>query len=160
MSPGRMIVGVVMALVVTGCGPKNDVPEPTMSALQDAEQYLLLSLDPKHHDMPPPDAFHRWGVLGRTTVADPATRKRLNDALRAGARENDGTVAGCFNPRHGIRAVKGEKWVDLVICFECMSVQVYEDGKQTRGFLVTESPQKVFDEVLKKAGVPLAGEGK
>jgi hypothetical protein len=44
--------------------------------------------------------------------------------------------------------------VDLVICFECLSVEVYiGDKRAEKGFLTTGDPQEVFDAVLKAAGV-------
>jgi hypothetical protein len=127
-----------------------------MTAMQHAEHYELLSLDPKHTTTPPPDNFHGWRILGRTMIGDQVTQKKLNDALRAGARENGNMAAGCFNPRHGIDVVSGDKTYDLVICFECLQVQVFEPEQQVKGFLVSDSPQPVFDHVLRAAGVPLA----
>lgn len=37
-------------------------------------------------------------------------------------------MAACFDPRHGVRAVHGGHTVDLVICFECLSLKVYRDA--------------------------------
>ncbi len=95
-------------------------------------------------------------MLGRTTVADQATRQTLNGALRAGARENRGAVALCFKPRHGVHVVHEGKAYDLVICFEWMQTQVFDGERRVEGFLASEAPQPVFDEVLRAAGVPLA----
>ena len=69
--------------------------------------------------------------------------------------------AGCFQPRHGIRLVKGDKTVDLAICFECYSTTIYggEDKKKPY-FLVTRSPQPTFDAVLKEAKIKLAPKAK
>ena len=155
----------VLSLSMMGCDG-NDIPKTTISALESAERYELLSLNPDRATDPdhaasqptshPADDFHGWRVLGRTTVADAPTRKRLNDALRAGARESDGTAERCFNPRHGVRVVRGDRIVDLVICFECLQVRVIENDQQSEGFLVSESPQAVFDDVLRSAGIPLA----
>ena len=144
---------LLIALCLAGC---NAVPAPVMKALQNGDQYELLSLDPDRSSPPAPGNFHRWKVLGRTTVADAATRKRLNDALRAGARENNNAVALCFNPRHGIRVRQGDSVLDLVICFECLQVEVFEGEQRGASFLTSDSPQSVFDEVLREAGVALA----
>ena len=137
----------------------RDLPAPAMEALAGAEQYELLSLDPSREGHGSPGNFHGWKVLGRTSVADSGTRQRLNEALRAGARTSDGSMAACFIPRHGIRAVRAGKATELVICFECLSAQVYQDGRRTEGFATTGSPEKLFDEVLKAAGVELAAKG-
>ena len=67
-------------------------------------------------------------------------------------------AAACFIPRHGIRMTSGRDTVDLVICFECLSVNVYVNDKREKGFLTTRDPQPTFDAVLKAAGVKLARE--
>src|SRR5688500_3924625 len=122
-----ILVVIVALLFFTGCqGNGNDIPAGTLAALQQGDGYELLSLDPRELDEPPPDHFHGWRVLGRTTITDPATRKKLNEALRKGARENTGMAAACFNPRHGIHVVHNGKAYDLVICFECLSVMGFE----------------------------------
>jgi hypothetical protein len=148
-------LAILIVALIAGCN-SNDVPAGTMAALQQADHYELLSLDPSRVTEPPPGHFHGWRILGRTTISDSATRMKLNEALRAGARENSDTAAACFNPRHGIRAVRDGKAYDVVICFECLQAQVFEAGQQGESFLVSESPQPAFDDVLRAAGVPLA----
>src|SRR5262249_13241443 len=102
----------------------------------------------------PKDNFHGWKVLGKTAVKEKADRGKLVEALEKGIKENDGTVAACFNPRHGIRVAKGDKTIDLVICFECFSLEVWK-GEERSSVLTTGSPQKAFDKVLTDAKVPL-----
>ena len=145
----------MLVLLAVGCG-SNAIPAGTLAALQHADRYELLSLDPTRMRTVPPDNFHGWRVLGRASINDEATRKKLNDALRAGARENDRMVAACFNPRHGIHLVRGDSAHDLIICFECLQVDVFEHEQWIRGFLTSPSPQPVFDDVLRAARVPLA----
>lgn len=156
MNRARWLSCTFAVLALAGCGDSRDVPAPAMQALENAEQYVLLSLDPTPPAAPGIEQFHGFGVLGQTTVADASTRKRLNDALRRGARESDGMVAACFNPRHGIRATRAGKTTDLVICFECRSVAAYEGDQKRDGFLVTPSPQDTFDDVLARAGIARA----
>ena len=48
-----------------------------------------------------------------------------------------------------------KKTVDLVICFQCLSVQVYVHGKRVDGFLITDDPQPEFDAILRAAGIKL-----
>jgi hypothetical protein len=64
-------------------------------------------------------------------------------------------VAGCFIPRHGLRLKGGGKTVDLVICFQCLSAEVFVDGERQKGFLTSGEPQTEFDATLKAAGVQL-----
>ena len=158
-------IATIVALMawVSGCAEEHDIPGPLLEVLQNGNQYELLSLDPTHErglttnpaTTQAAERFHDYKILGRTSIEDAASRKQLNEALRAGAKENTGMVAMCFNPRHGIHVVRDGKSMDFVICFECMQVAVYENDKRIEGFLVTGSPQPIFDDVLTKAGVPL-----
>lgn len=154
--------------VTTGCDrgdapPPQDVTAAALTAMRHAGSYELLSLDPTRTttttttrpQRPQPGRFHGWRVLGWTTVSDPSARVRLADALRAGLREADDAMrATCFNPRHGLRVVHGDRTYDLVICFECGHAQAIE-GSRGEVPPVSPSPQPVFDEVLRAAGVPL-----
>jgi hypothetical protein len=141
--------------------PQNRIPESVEGLLAKADTFELYSLDPAREPEergkaePAKDTFHGWKVLGKTEVKGEAERKGLADALRLGAEDNFGVVAACFIPRHGLRLTGGGKTVDLVICFQCLSVQVFMNGERKGGFLTTGDPQKAFDAVLKAAGVKL-----
>jgi len=135
---------------------KNDLPPEVRSVLDRAESVELLSLDPGDADPGADDKalFHGYRILGRTPLKED-TRRTVLSALDKGIQESDGKVARCFNPRHGIRATREGKTVDLVICFECLSMRAYFEGRQTAGALTTRSPQPTFDRTLRAAGVPL-----
>ena len=142
--------------------PQNKIPDTVEALLTKADGFELYSLDPaREPDMAKPakDTFHGRKVLGKTEVKD-ADRKRLAEALRTGAEDNSGAAAGCFIPRHGLRLKGGGKTVDLVICFQCLSVEVFEDDKRVGGFLTTGEPQKEFDAVLKAAKIKLPEQAK
>jgi hypothetical protein len=139
---------------------RNVIPDEVERLFDKADGFELYSLNPdRQFDkdgklVEPKDGFHGWRVLGKTEVKV-GDRKKLVDALRLGAEDNFGLAAGCFIPRHGVRLTGGKKTVDLVICFQCLSVQVFEEGKATKGFLMTHEPQPAFDALLKAAGVEL-----
>ena len=65
-------------------------------------------------------------------------------------------MMACFNPRHGIRVTHAGVVTNFVTCFECRQVEVWRGNQKLALFLVSVSPQSVFDEVLKSAGVTLA----
>lgn len=147
----------IAAVVVAAAGgawvwSRARLPRAVTAALECADAYELLSLNPTLSE----DEFYNHRVLGRMNVADPATRATLTQALSDGARESDGSIMACFNPRHGIRATRGGRVTELVICFECKQVRVYQNGRRVSSFLTSPSPQRVFDEVLRAARVPLA----
>lgn len=162
---GRLRISVLAfaALLMVGCTSKSadsKIPENARSALDKADEFELLSLDPDRKQEESEDDFHGWKVLGRTQIKDADTRAKVVAALKKGVGENDGIVARCFNPRHGIRATYEGETVEFVICFECFQVLVYAGEKGDGSFLTTASPQPVFDDVLREAGVPLAESAK
>ncbi len=151
-------VGLPLLAGCTGAG-QDKIPAAARAVLDNAEQFELLSLDPDHRQRETPgEHFHGWKVLGKTPVADAGTRQRLVAALKRGTAENDGMVAACFNPRHGIRVTRGGETLDFVICFECLQAEVFAGEQRTGQFLTSSSPQPAFDEVLRAAGVPLPGQ--
>jgi hypothetical protein len=149
-----IIVGV-MTLIAGGAFAYlrwYGMPLGAWYALNNADRYELLSLHPYLSE----PEYYGHEILGQTVVADVTMRDRLNEALQAGVRGSEGRVKSCFNPRHGIRVTHDGVTTDFVICFECRQVQVWRGNQQIAFFLVSDSPQTVFDEVLKSAGVPLA----
>lgn len=153
---------LVAALVVgtaTAAERGNKLPADAQAILDKAEQFELFSLDPdrRHADAKDKDSFQGWKVLARTTVKDAEVRKKVLAALTKGMADSDGTVANCFNPRHGLRATHDGKTLDLVICFECKRIEVVVDGKKS-GVRTTASPQSVLGDVLMAAGAKKGGE--
>jgi len=171
------LLGSVFALVLVGCVylfvmliDDNKVPAEISAAWEKGESVELLSLDPdeargeetakepegsdKTKATAKPELFHGYAVLGSTKLTK-QDRPTLLAALKRGSAENNGTVAGCFLPRHGIRIQSGKQTVELVICFQCLSVQAYLDGQPTSGFPVTNSPVTAFNKVLTAAKVKL-----
>ena len=136
---------------------EDKLPQAAEQALRHSERFELLSLNPEHvEEMNQQDGFHGWEILGKAEIKDPSSRAKLVSVFKAGVAENDGTVAGCFNPRHGVSVTHDGVVHDFVICFECYSVEWFVVGSRTNGFLITDTPQPVFDKALKDAGLPLA----
>lgn len=137
---------------------RNRLPSSTVRVLDNAEEFVLYSLDPPMYRdpkaEPPQELFHDYAVLGKAEISQTTVRKELLKALYAGIAEADGRAPRCFNPRHGIRASFRGESVDVVICFECSRIESY--ATRTKFVYTSQSPQPKFDEVLKKAGVPLA----
>lgn len=158
---------VAIAVLVVGCnfGPesidrsnssRNRIPIEASDALRDGHSFELLSLDPtQRNGNSDAESFHNWVVLGVAPISDASIRAELLDALDAGVAENDGIVAACFDPRHGIRVVHNGKLYEFVICFECYAARWYTDGDQNKGFLTTGRPQQIFDRVLIDVGIDL-----
>jgi hypothetical protein len=132
----------------------HTLPPAAKDVLERAEKMELFSLHPERPDGEVKEAFRGWKVLGKTEVADAATRKRLAEAFVKGVSEYKEGPAKCFNPRHGVRATVGGKTAEFVICFECYQARVTAGGKDEL-VLVSRSPAAAFDAVLRKAGVAL-----
>jgi len=152
----------IYSLLLAGCtasGSGNTIPRNVMAVLQNADTFELLSLDPESGPDKQSEAvknpFHGWAILGKTTIQDSEIRKQLNSALEQGVAEGR-AGAPCFDPRHGIHAVRSGRAVDLVICFECGHIYVYFDDAQDATIRTAGSPEPTLDRILKGAGVPLA----
>src|SRR5262249_32971335 len=144
---------VVVAAAFSGCG------RDPVASLDAPEQLTLYSIDGR--DFKPgqepkaEEKFHDYPVLGKVEIKDAAKLQEIAAALQKGLARSDGTMAKCFWPRHGIRAVKNGRTVDYVICFECLQLEVYE-GSSRNVKPVTSEPEGVFNKHLEEAGIPLA----
>lgn len=113
------------------------MPAEAHAVLTDAGSMQLLRLDPHRLEEQPkgPAKFHGYAILGETELATPESRHEAIFHIYQGiADKQDDMVAACFNPRHGIRATKDGQQVDLVICYQCLSLEVYlgSDDRFTR----------------------------
>jgi hypothetical protein len=132
---------------------QNLLAAESKNVLENAEVLELLSLDPVPLKEHPEEGFHGYAILGAVKLNDSVKRKALLRALYAGITNSDGSVAACFNPRHGLRAKLGSEVVELVICFECHQIETH--ATNGRSVLTDASAQPVFDKALTDAGVPL-----
>jgi len=155
---------------------QNVLSADTRRVLDKGDKFILLSLDPIYagekkaswalgtNRVPSPDPaktsdppkmmFHDYVILGSVEIRDQRERSELLRALYKGISDSDGRVAACFNPRHGLSASLAGETVDLVICFECLSVATY--AKNGKGVLTTRSPLPTFNRALQREGLPIA----
>jgi len=123
--------------------------------LEESDKFELLSLAPARNLESADGDFHGYGVLGKVIITDPQIRKRLVSAFERGIEENQGEIAACFNPRHGIHLTRNGNREDFVICFECRQAYLY--GVVETHVLISASPQPVFDKALLAATTVNAG---
>jgi hypothetical protein len=134
------------------------IPMDEQQLLGQSQRFILYSLHPHPmeldaHELQTKPTFHGYLILGQTQINNPTTKSDLLAALYDGLGKGD--FLGCFNPRHGIRAVRGNKTVDLVVCFQCLQIEIYDErGKRT--VTVSSSPKTIFNRVLSEAHVTLA----
>ena len=147
------LIALTASLFLSGCGRGKRLPEDAARILEKANTIELVSLDPDHEAKTPAGGLRGWRVLGRATLAGDDKRAILA-ALQSGIEDSEGRAAKCFNPRHGIEATYEGKTVELVICFECLSMEGWNDGKPFKA-LTTSGPSEEFNRMLKAKGVKL-----
>lgn len=145
----------IASLVIPTTARADKIPDAVKAVLDKATEIELYSLDWRKPEEKPKEDFQGYVILGKTTVKDEETRKKIVAALAKGAEESKGTVL-CFMPRHGLRAVHDGKKIDLVICVACLQTRVYIDDKKDEGYLTSASPKSMLDKILEDAKVPLA----
>lgn len=127
------------------------VPSDLRKLLDKAEAVELISLDPSVDGAK--DGFHGYKVMGSVKL-ETKERAKLLAAFYKGIADSDGVVAACFIPRHGLRAMADGKTVEVVICYQCLSMKVYIGGK-AESALTTGDPAETLNAMLKAAKVPL-----
>lgn len=130
-------------------------PGDTRQILENSPSFTLYSLNPGRFDhFMKTEVFHDHAVRGKATITRADWRERVLDALYDGIAKGK-EEAKCFSPEHGIRAIQGSKTVDLVICFHCYSVEIYENGKCVESDPVAFDSYAAFNRVFAEAGLPV-----
>lgn len=118
-----MILGMASALPAEAAD--QQLNDQVKAILDKASELELFSLYPeeKLDKADTAKALLGWKILGKSTVKDAETRKKLVDAVEQDI-ANTGKFAECFEPRHAIRATHEGKTVTVLICFKCRSMEV------------------------------------
>jgi hypothetical protein len=144
-------------------------PLPSRNYFEASDQFILYSINPipkllsddaaenkqRQKQWGSSEIFQEYRVIGKTEITDSEVKARLLDALYGGLDGENPYRMMCFSPRHGIRAIRGSKTVDLLICFKCARIDV-TSPLRTGSISINETAQWVFDRVLTAAKVPLA----
>lgn len=130
------------------------LPPDLRHFLEGADQFTLYSLK-NHFERNGTNTFFDRPILGQIKIEKTVERTNLVTALSDGI--GTGRVpADCFDPRHGIRAVKNGVAVDFLICFECGTIDVFSSKGTNWSFEVSETPAVLFNQTLQNAGIPLS----
>ena len=135
----------------------DEIALETRGVLERPDGLEIFALHPYPH-MPEGAAedgadFHGYRILGSTEVDDAAQRKVLIDLVAIGVDESDGTVAACFDPRHGLRVRQGDEVVDLVICFACLSMHLHGPGELQDSVTIDDSPEPAMTQQFESLGL-------
>ena len=124
---------------------KAQFPLGSSAILEQPDRMVLYALDPGSAKRKGA-TFHGFAVVTEKAITG-ATRGELVGALFQAMREQH-SGARCFVPHHGLRAVRGAKTVDLVLCFTCQWVDIHHAGKKNRALLAAK-PMALYDRVLR-----------
>ena len=141
----------------------NRLPEGAEAVLRGAGTIEIFALDPIHVSERESSApsLHGYPILGSATITDHGQRAALVELVLDGIVKSEGEQAFCFDPRHGLRAVHEGRTLELVICYECLSMNAYGDSTGTAAERVTvltaESVERGVTRIYEGAGLTIAG---
>ena len=124
-------------------------PKDVKDVLDNATELDVFLLS---EEAPGNESMQGCKVLGKTTVKDAATCKRLLNAVEDDI-ENPLRQANCFSPAYGIRAQHKDQTVELVICYKCRGLEYHIGGKGSPTIATNKFAMKVMDEILREAKV-------
>jgi len=126
--------------------------EQALWVLEAPDALELFALDPFSDHAPdrPGERFHGFIVLGRA-APDGIPRQQVARALWRGLR-SDEPLRECFYPRHGARAFRGAKAVELVVCVTCGHAVIHASDSLSADVETTDAPEVALDQALMAAG--------
>ena len=131
------------------------LPSEVQLILVKSEKLYLYSLQKERlptADLKALPNFHGYPIVGQTRVRETPQRADLVAAVWEGLGKREGQ--DCFEPHHGLRAVRGKKTVDLLIGFPCEHMEIYDD-RGMHQITVSSSAQGVFNHILAEYDIPL-----
>jgi|GEM_PF-6111354 len=167
----RAATGLALAGLLAACAPASgerdaDGPDGVLADLAGADGMTIHALFPYEHEYmeggehadeaETVPRFHGQPVLGTATVDDAATRDQLLALVERGIESSDGTVAACFDPRHGFSVEKDGVVTDLLVCYACLSMEVFVDGERADGHLTVEAVEPRITEIFEDLGLEIA----
>lgn len=134
------------------------IPASSRAILENADVFVLIATEPGA-SMPQSsgikrEMFHEFEVIGKAELKDKKLQKELLQSLYLGIGKSNGEPAACFNPRHGIRAIKGAQVVDLLICFECGPIWIFPNSPNK--LTTSGDPSATYNRIWKGAGLEVA----
>lgn len=153
---------------------KERFPSKQLEVFKNADQINVYEVDvtftpscPSSEELPPiqKNKFQGCRVLRHTRITDAQKLKEFVDAVFYSIGSWHSGNA-CWSPRHGVRAVKGDQRVELLICFECENFRGapafgpplvrtfdgnYIGGRERFGGGISPAIEPLFETILSKA---------
>ena len=166
---GRVLAVLALAVILAGIAGgiyrreitqayrqwRNALPHGVLQRLQSAKSVTLYSLYPEAVHSPAQKMswiddmswdellslprLHGYPVLGKFECSDPSILQVIANELRDGT-QLEGPNFMCFLPRHGMQLTDGEGSIELLICYDCQRLELYEDGKLTSHHIIAVQP--------------------
>ena len=146
-SPQATAPAVRPALAYTS-GPEvlKAFPLETQRILRDAGEVEVLGLICERGPAPQEPRLRHYPITARTVVSGQRRDALLRQVYR-GVAEGQ-SLAMCFEPHHALRATHQGRTVEVVICFECTQLYVY-DGRQEPGFAaISTAAEQILEQLL------------
>jgi hypothetical protein len=156
MKPSFSSLLLVLSLVISSpaAGTSNNLPADVEQALRAPDNVILYSLEPWEQPAPSDEALHHVKVLGHAEL----DRKRAAIAIgefRSAVSGWDGRIAMCFDPRQALRVTTNNCTYDLLLCYACHQLYVYQGDKRIVS-LGASGSSKILNGLLSAAKVPLS----
>lgn len=147
----------VAAIELADVGDK--LTDDAKAVLEAPDTVELVALHPYPWDEGEPaseeEAFHGYKVLGRADATDAVDARQAVALVYEAVAEHPDMYAACFNPRHGLRATKGDDVLDLVICFECLQMHVFVPSGERRSAGVADGPEARMTALYERYGLTI-----
>lgn len=135
----------------------DELPPGAFEVISSATDFQIHALHPSPHSAAADGyatspKFHDFAIIASATVTAKRTRTAVMQSIFGGLETNNGQSAMCFNPRHAVHIEAGDREVDFVICYECLSMRIYVDGvKHSR--LTSQAPLTTINKLWDAAGL-------
>ena len=138
--------------------PRNTLPPSVVAAFAKLGTCTLVSLDPARGptgEAAPAPSLRGNHVLGSVVLSGNSLEAALN-SVRDAVAGWDGQVARCtFQPRHALIYGTPPNETQILICFECGDVIIFEPTGET-ALHVRRHGDASLNELLSANGIPLA----
>lgn len=102
------------------------------------------------------EIMHQHGVLGRAKVEAADERTEMANLIDEAIGSGGNGAAACFNPRHAVSASQGDRRIDILICFECAALQVWEgDAAKPVSYVIGHAGDSRMNEIFRGHGLKL-----
>ena len=136
------------------------LPAHARAILEADAQLRIYALDPDRTagvDAQEFELLRSWRTLGDALVRD-EERDELLSLLYGGIVLSDGAMARCFLPRHAIRAMHRGNTLDLLICFECSTLQVWMNDEHLTSAPIHAGVEPAFSRAFREQGLRIDGD--